>query len=688
MISLVSLISFTLLFIHGGSTQPPFSCDSSNPEIKNLLFCQTGLPITQRARDLVSRLTLDEKISQLVNSAPAIPRMGILAYEWWLEALHGIANVGPGVKFDGTIKAATSFPQVILTAASFDPYQWYRIELAIGREARAMYNAGEANGMTFWAPNINIFRDPSWGRGQETPGEDPLVVGKYAGMNRFVFDARVSLRQNSNLLLKTVRGEWDFKGYIASDCDAVALIHDDHGYAKAPEDAVVDVLKAGMDVNCGSYLQNNTKSAVLQKKLPESQIDRALHNLFSVRMRLGLFDGNPEQLPFSNIGTDQICSPEHQILALEAACNGIVLLKNDATLLPLPKSTMLLAVIGPNADSPQTLIGNYAGPPCKSVAPLQALKSYVNTTVYHPGCDMIKLKKEAFDRVDLFLPGRQHELIIGVAKSTKRPIVLVLLSGGPIDVSFTKDDPRIGGILWAGYRGEGGGIALAEIIFRDHNPGGRLPVTWYPQDFTDVSFTKDDPRIGGILWADCFSTSFRGPIDVSFTKDDPRIGGILWAGYRGKVEVLHLRKYLRDHNPGGRLPVTWYPQDFTKVPMTDMRMRPEPSSDYPGRTYKFYKGDKVFEFGYGLSHSKVTSDSVRYKLVSELSAEVCGERKFTVHVGVKNHGDLAGEMGEIQFEVNPCEHLSRANEYGLMVMEEGTHFLLVGDDNHPITLII
>ncbi|MBA0775753.1 hypothetical protein Gotri_010864 [Gossypium trilobum] len=768
MLSFVSLLSFTLLFIHGGSTQPPFACDSSNPETKNYLFCQTELPITQRARDLVSRLTLDEKISQLVNSAPAIPRLGIPAYEWWSEALHGVSNVGPGVKFDGTIKAATSFPQVILTAASFDPYQWYRIGQAIGREARAMYNAGEANGMTFWAPNINIFRDPRWGRGQETPGEDPFVVGKYAvsyvrgvqgdtfqggklhghlqasacckhftaydldnwkGTNRFLFDARVTVQDladtyqppfekcvrdgrasgvmcaynrvngvpscaDSSLLFKTVRGEWDFKGYVTSDCDAVAIIHNDQGYAKAPEDAVVDVLKAGMDLNCGSYLQNYTKSAVLQKKLPESQVDRALHNLFAVRMRLGLFNGNPVPNPYGNIGMDQICSPEHQILALEAARNGIVLLKNDAKLLPLPKSTMSLAVIGPNANSPQTLIGNYAGPPCKSVTPLQALESYIKNTVYHPGCDTVSCstgaidkavdiakradyvvlimgldqteEREALDRVDLFLPGRQQELIVSVAKAAKRPVVLVLLSGGPIDISFAKDDPRIGGIFWAGYPGEGGGNALAEVIFGDHNPGGRLPVTWYPQD-------------------------------------------------------------------------------FTKVPMTDMRMRPESSLDYPGRTYRFYKGDTVFEFGYGLSyskysysftrvsqnnlylnhssslHTKETSESVRYMLVSEVGAEICDERKFTVHVGVKNNGELAGkhpvllyvrhgnhgngrpkkqligfrsvilsggEMGEIQFEVSPCEHLSRANEYGLMVMEEGRHFLVVGDDKHPITIII
>lgn len=257
-----------------------------------------------------------------------------------------------------------------------------------------------------------------------------------------------------------------------------------------------------MDLNCGSYLQNYTKSAVLQKKLPESQVDRALHNLFAVRMRLGLFNGNPVPNPFGNIGMDQICSPEHQILALEAARNGIVLLKNDAKLLPLPKSTMSLAVIGPNANSPQALIGNYAGPPCKSVTPLQALESYVKNTVYQPGCDTVSCstgaidkavdvakradyvvlimgldqteEKEALDRVDLFLPGRQEELIVSVAKAAKRPVVLVLLSGGPIDISFAKDDLRIGGIFWAGYPGEGGSNALSEVIFGDHNPGNNL----------------------------------------------------------------------------------------------------------------------------------------------------------------------------------------------------------------------
>ncbi|KAL3592334.1 hypothetical protein D5086_010974 [Populus alba] len=759
---------FTVLVLQVDSTQPPFSCDSSNPSTKTFPFCKTTLPISQRATDLVARLTLEEKISQLVNSAQPIPRLGIPGYQWWSEALHGVAYAGPGIRFNGTIKRATSFPQVILSAASFDANQWYRISQAIGKEARALYNAGQATGMTFWAPNINIFRDPRWGRGQETPGEDPLMTGKYGvsyvrglqgdsfrggeingplqasacckhftaydlenwnGTSRYVFDAYVTAQDladtyqppfkscveegrasgimcaynrvngipncaDSNFLSQTARAQWGFDGYIASDCDAVSIIHDAQGYAKTPEDAVVAVLKAGMDVNCGSYLQKHTRAAVDQKKLSVSEIDRALHNLFSVRMRLGLFNGNPTGQQFGNIGPDQVCSQENQMLALDAARNGIVLLKNSAGLLPLPKSkTMSLAVIGPNANSVQTLLGNYAGPPCKLVTPLQALQSYIEHTIPYPGCDSVQCssasidgavnvakgadhvvlimglddtqEKEGLDRRDLVLPGKQQELIISVAKAAKNPVVLVLLSGGPIDVSFAKNDENIGSILWAGYPGEAGAIALAEIIFGDHNPGGRLPVTWYPQE-------------------------------------------------------------------------------FTKVPMTDMRMRPQPSTGNPGRTYRFYEGEKVFEFGYGLSYSDYSyafasvaqnqlnvkdssnqqsenSETPGCKLVSDIGEEQCEHIKFKVTVSVKNEGQMAGkhpvllfarhakpgkgrpvkklvgfqtvklgagERTEIEYELSPCEHLSSANEDGVMVMEEGSQILLVGDKEHPVTIIV
>ncbi|EYU33329.1 hypothetical protein MIMGU_mgv1a001598mg [Erythranthe guttata] len=771
-----------LLLLHrrsDSSPPPPFSCDAANPQTRTFRFCETTLSIHQRVQDLVSRLTLDEKISQLVSSAPAVPRLGVPAYEWWSEALHGVSGYGRGVSFNGRISGATSFPQVILSASTFDSRLCTALaRYAIGKEARAMYNEGQVKGMTFWAPNVNIFRDPRWGRGHETPGEDPLVAGKYAvafvrgiqgdiynygkvegrqinnghlqasacckhftaydldswkGVSRFGFDAKVTKQDladtyqppfksciqegrasgimcaynrvngvpncaDYDLLTKTARGEWGFHGYITSDCDAVSIIRDNHKYARLPEDAVADVLKAGMDVNCGTYLKNYTKSAIQQKKVRESDIDRALHNLFSVRMRLGLFNGNPNKNIFGQIGPNQVCTQQHQQLALESARNGIVLLKNSANLLPFPKKTATLAVIGPNANNAHALLGNYEGPPCKSVEIFKALQGYASNVLYHNGCndmgctfadigsavgtakkaDYVVLvmgldqsqEREDHDRVDLVLPGQQEGLIRAVAAASKKPVVLVLVCGGPVDVSFAKGDPKIGSILWAGYPGEAGGVALSEILFGEHNPGGKLPVTWYPKD-------------------------------------------------------------------------------FIRVPMTDMRMRPDPSSRYPGRTYRFYNGPKVFEFGYGLSYTKysyefmpstpntihlnqLTPNShqatdetsiIRSLSVSEIGTHNCEKLKFSTHVGVENTGNMTGkhpvllfvrhettsningrpskelvgfesvsldarERAEIEFVLDPCENLSTANEDGVMVIEEGYRYLVVEDKEYAINVVL
>ncbi|WJX57605.1 putative beta-D-xylosidase 7, variant 2 [Trifolium repens] len=775
-----TFISFLFLFltrhyqlVHAESpTQPPYSCDITNPHTKSYAFCNLNLPITQRAKDIVSRLTLDEKLSQLVNTAPAIPRLGIPSYQWWSEALHGVADAGKGIRlYGGSIKGATSFPQVILTSASFDSKLWYQISQVIGTEARGIYNAGQATGMTFWAPNINIFRDPRWGRGQETAGEDPLVNAKYAvsyvrglqgdsfeggkligdrlkasacckhftaydlddwkGIDRFSFDAKVTLQDLADtyqppfhscvqqgrssgimcaynsvngvpncadyeLLTNTARKKWNFNGYITSDCGAVDIIKTRHGYAKTPEDAIADVLQAGMDVECGDYFTNHSKSAVLQKKVPISHIDRALQNLFSIRIRLGLFDGNPTKLKYGSIGPNQVCSKQNLNLALEAARSGIVLLKNNAKTLPLPKSTNSIAIIGPNANSSsQVVLGNYFGRPCNLVTIKQGFERYAKNIVYHYGCsdgtkclnaeieqavevakkvDYVVLvmgldqsqERESHDRDDLELPGKQKELIESVAKASKRPVILVLLCGGPVDISFAKFDHKIGGILWAGYPGELGGLALAQIVFGDYNPGGRLPVTWYPKD-------------------------------------------------------------------------------YIKIPMTDMRMRPDPSSGYPGRTYRFYTGPKVYEFGYGLSYSKYSynfiyaknnnlhinqssthsilenSETIRYKLVSELGEETCKAISVSVKLGVTNNGNMvgkhpvllfvkhkngrngnpvkqlvgfesvtveAGKRGEVGFEVNVCDHLSRANESGVKVIEEGDYLLSVGEEEYSINVTL
>nr|GMD94057.1 probable beta-D-xylosidase 7 [Ipomoea batatas] len=758
-----------LLLISAHSAPPPFSCDPSDPQTKTFGFCKPDLSIRLRVRDLVSRLTLDEKISQLVNSAAAIPRLGIPAYNWWSEALHGVANAGQGISLSGPISGATSFPQVILTAASFDQDLWYRIGQVIGKEARAVYNGGQASGLTFWAPNINIFRDPRWGRGQETPGEDPTTTGKYAvafvrgvqgdsfqggrignhlqasacckhftaydlenwnGVRRYGFNAIVTKQDMSdtfqppfqecvqkarasgimcaynsvngipscadqNLLTNVARREWGFHGYITSDCDAVSNVFQDHKYTKTPEDTVAAVLNAGMDVNCGQYLAKYTKSAVEKKKVSEDQIDRALHNLFGIRMRLGLFSGDPKNLSYGGIGPDQVCSQDHQNVALEAARKGIVLLKNSAKLLPLSKTkTASLAVIGPNANTANVLQGNYYGPGCKSVEILKALQGYAKYASFHPGCNAVNCtsaaigeavelakkadqvvlvmgldqtqEREDVDRVDLLLPGQQESLITSVAEAAKKPVILVLLSGGPVDVTFAKSNPKIGSILWAGYPGEAGGLALAEVIFGDYNPGGKLPVTWYPKD-------------------------------------------------------------------------------YIKIPMTDMRMRADQSSGYPGRTYRFYTGPKVFEFGYGLSYTKysyeftsVTSttinlnqlatvkrteglDSVHYISVEEIGEETCENAKFSAIVGVQNSEEMdgthpvllfikpakgregnplkqlvgfqsvnlkAGERTEVQFEISPCHHLSSANKDGLMMIEEGSSLLVVGNTEHAIDIVI
>ncbi|CAH9077547.1 unnamed protein product [Cuscuta europaea] len=764
------ILSLALLITSTQPAQLPFSCDGSDPHTKSFRFCRTDLSISDRVKDLVSQLTLDEKIAQLVSSAPAIPRIGVPAFEWWSEALHGVSGFGKGISFDGTIKSATSFPQVILTAASFDEYLWYRIGKAIGKEARALYNAGQTTGLTFWAPNINIFRDPRWGRGQETPGEDPEVTGKYAvayvrgvqgdsfdgkvaadylqasacckhfaaydlenwnGNLRYGFDAIVTQQDlkdtyqppfqsciqkakasgimcaynsvngvpscaNQDLLDKTARQQWGFSGYVASDCDAVGNVFKDHKYTKTPEETVADVLTAGMDVNCGSFLSRYTKSAVMQKRVSMDQIDRALHNLFSIRMRLGLFDGNPKDLLYGDIPPSYVCSQEHQSLALEAARKGIVLLKNDHKLLPLSKNkSMSLAIIGPNGNNANVLQGSYFGPACNPVEIFKVMQSYVGYASFLEGCidgvnctatideslnlaknsDQVVLvmglsqsrEREEVDRVHLELPGKQELLITNVAKATKKPVILVLVCGSPVDITFAKLDPNIGSILWAGYPGEAGGLALAEIIFGEHNPGGKLPMTWYPKD-------------------------------------------------------------------------------YIKVAMTDMNMRSDTSRGYPGRTYRFYKGHTVFNFGDGLSYStyayEFTSttptmvnltqllsvktsmgfDSVNYMSVDDIEGETCEKAKFSVTVGVQNSLEMdgthpvllfmkpterkdngypvkqlvgfqsvnlkAGEREEVVFELNPCHHLSTANKDGLMVIEEGTKDLVVGNTEHIVNIVL
>jgi len=392
-----------------------------------------SLPVQQRVDKLVSRMTVAEKVSQMQNAAAAIPRLGIPAYDWWSEGLHGVARSG----------YATVFPQAIGMAATWDAPLVREEGHTIGIEGRGRYNsavrAGNHSiyfGLDFWAPNVNIFRDPRWGRGQETYGEDPFLTGQMAinfvtGLQgndphhflaiatpkhfdvhsgpepeRHKFNVNVSPHDlydtylpafhaaivdahadsimcaynaidgvpacaNKMLLQKILRGYWHFNGYVVSDCGAIGDIADGHKYAPTVEQASVDAVRAGTDLSCGKEYATLVK-AVHDGSIQESEIDTAVKRLMTARIRLGLLKPVQDQ-PFSSLTRSVVYLPQHRALDLRAAEESMVLLKNDG-ILPLGGKQQTVAVIGPNADSLYALEGNYNGTPIDPVTPLEAFQ--------------------------------------------------------------------------------------------------------------------------------------------------------------------------------------------------------------------------------------------------------------------------------------------------------------------------
>jgi beta-glucosidase len=405
-------------------------------------YLNPNLPPDQRAADLLHRMTLEDKVLQMQSTAPAIDRLGVPAYNWWNEALHGVVR-----------GRATVFPQVIGLGATWDPALIHSIADVISTEARAKYNEahrhplpaetgtlpGRTAGLTYWSPNINIFRDPRWGRGQETYGEDPFLTSRMGvafveGMQgddshylktvatpkhfavhsgpeglRHVFDARISEHDlvdtylpafraavtlgkadsvmcvynsvdgvpgcaNTDLLEKRLRGEWGFKGYVVSDCGAVEDIFRSHKYVHSTGDAAAAAVKAGTDLTCGEEYKTLVQE-VKSGAIPEADIDRSVERLFEARIRLGMFDP-PASVPYSRIPFQENDSQEHRHLALVAARESIVLLKNENGILPLKPSIRRIAVIGPSADDPIAPRGNlnYAGIPSHLVTPLEGIR--------------------------------------------------------------------------------------------------------------------------------------------------------------------------------------------------------------------------------------------------------------------------------------------------------------------------
>lgn len=419
---------------------------------KQFQYQNESLDIDERVAALVSEMTLEEKVGQMMNNAPAIPRLEVPAHEYWNEALHGVARAGK----------ATVFPQAIGLAATWDTDLIYRSSVVISDEARAKHHEALRNnsfkryeGLTYWTPNINIFRDPRWGRGQETYGEDPYLTARMGvnfikGMQgddpkylklvatpkhfavhsgpepeRHFFDATTTERDlydtylpafeaaivegkaysimaaynrymgkpccaSHQLLDDILRKDWGFKGFVVSDCNAIRDIHDYHNYVDTKEAAAAVAVKAGCDLNCGSrysYLTN----AVAVGAITEDEIDVSLKRIFKARFKLGMFDA-AENVPYANIPMSVVSSEKHRALALETAQKSIVLLKNENNTLPLKKDIGSIAVIGPNANDLEVLLGNYNGFPAQYFTPLDGIKDAVskNTTIhFETGTELI-----------------------------------------------------------------------------------------------------------------------------------------------------------------------------------------------------------------------------------------------------------------------------------------------------------
>ncbi|MFN2298054.1 MAG: glycoside hydrolase family 3 C-terminal domain-containing protein [Anaerolineales bacterium] len=552
-------------------------------------------PLAERVSDLVDRMTVEELASQMDTDSLPIERLGVPAYNWWNEAAHGVARAG----------VATVFPQVIGLAATWNTELIHRIAEAISDEGRAKYHDALRKdihamyfGLTFFAPNINIVRDPRWGRGQETFGEDPHLTARLAvefvrGMqgddpkylktaatpkhfaahsgpekDRFSFNAVVSTRDlrmtylpafracvtegkaasimgaynrlngqaccaDPFLLKEILRGEWGFDGYVVADCGAVGFIYHAHRLVNSQAEGAALSVTGGVDLECGCTLGlpchfRKLPQAVEDNIVSLEDLKQSAKRLFTARFRLGMFDP-PESVPYAQTPIDVVDCPEHRELALEAARQSLVLLKNEGGMLPLDRDVIRsIAVIGPRAASTEVLHGNYNGTPAEPVSLLDGIKAAVKpgTKVnYAVGCDLIintsgklepalqaagdsqvavlvlglsqYLESEAMqeggnivgDRATLDLPEVQETLLKAVV-DTGTPVVLVLLNGSCVSINWA--DKHVPAILEAWYPGQAGGTAVAEALFGETNPGGRLPVTFYRStsdlpDFEDYS---------------------------------------------------------------------------------------------------------------------------------------------------------------------------------------------------------
>ena len=802
-------------------------------------FQDTSMNFEDRTEDLVSRLTLEEKVDLLRYDSPAIDRLGIPTYNWWNECLHGVARSG----------LATVFPQAIGMASMWDSNEMFTIANSISDEARAKYNdyssrgkRGIYQGLTFWTPNINIFRDPRWGRGMETYGEDPYLTGELAvpfvkGLQgddpkylklvatakhfavhsgpestRHSFDVRPTDRDmvetylphfeklvkdakvysvmcayqsfrgtpccGNKFLEDILRNKWDFKGYIVSDCWAIHDFYEKTGHhvVQTKEEAAAMAVKAGTDLNCGDSYPALV-NAVKQGLITEKEIDVSVRRIIMARMKLGQFDPN-EDVKYAQIPYSVVDSKEHQELSLDAARKSIVLLKNDNNILPLSKDLKKIAVIGPNSNDLEVLLGNYNGYPSNPKTPLTGIREKLpNAQVsFAQGCELAAklpyfealpseflytdeslkqkgLKAEYFDNIKW--GGKpKHSRIDANADFIWR-------TDAPFkDMKYDQFSARWTGVLVPPVTGEyaigGEGFSGFNLFVNDsliakwndvHHPhkeyelmtleaGKKYNIRLeYFQDNTEYAimrllWSKPKPNLKNeaiklakssdavILCmglspllegeemkvkVDGFSGGDRLDIKlpavqndlikaiyklgkptvlvllngsaIAFNWEKENIPAIVEAWYPGQAGGTAIADVLfGDYNPAGRLPLTFY-KSIDQIPAFD---------DYnmTGKTYRYFNGEPLYEFGYGLSYSSfeysdlkvpaviTAGDHIRLSVNVTNTGKYDGDEvvqlyvslpdsKFPVPIrslqGFKRIHFNAGETKTVQFTVTPSQ---------------------------------
>ena len=578
----------------------------------------------KRARELAEQMTLEERASQLRFDAPAIERLGIPRYHWWNEALHGLARAG----------TATMFPQAIGLAAMFDAEEMRRIGDIISTEARAKYNRYSAEedrdiykGLTLWSPNVNIFRDPRWGRGQETYGEDPYLTSELAvafikgiqGEGKYLkaaacakhfavhsgpeelrheFDAEVSEKDlwetylpafeacvkdahvegvmgaynrtngepccaHKRLMQEILRGQWGFDGYFTSDCWALKDFHENHHVTNSAAESAALALKRGCDINCGSVYLK-VMQAYQEGLVTEEDITEAAVRVMRTRLRLGML---AEDCEYDSIPYEAVGCRKHRQEAVKAAEESAVLLKNTG-ILPLGKDRKKLAVIGPNADSRMALIANYHGTAPRYVTVLEGIEITAPEVelVYSEGCAVMKNRVE-----DLALPGDRISEAVIAAKEAGTAVVCVGL------------DER--------YEGEqhDTGNPFGDDVTMADRPATALP---------DSQKAMLEAVIA--TGADIILVNMTGSAtELKWLEETPNVKAILQAWYPGGEGGLAVARILfGDVSPSGKLPVTFYESEADLPEFTDYSMK--------GRTYRYMERPALYPFGYGLSYTDFT----------------------------------------------------------------------------------